>query len=50
MQELDLIGEVGCNGKLDGFVADIMIIDVVGRPRGVPMIAGFVGLQRAEAR
>ena len=42
--ELDGIGEVGRNRKLDGFVAVITIFIVVGTTHGVPLIAGFCGI------
>ena len=41
---------MGQNGKLDGFVAVILIVTVIGMPHDVPLIDGFVGLQRTEAR
>ena len=36
------------NGKLDGFVAVIVIVAVFGTTYGVPRLAGFVGLQWEE--
>ena len=41
---------MGHNGNWYGFIAVIMIVDVIGNPHGVPMLAIFVGLQRSEAR
>ena len=41
---------MGRNGKLYGFVAIILIVTVFETPQGVPLLAGFVGLQRSEAR
>ena len=35
---------MGRNGKLDGLVAVIVIVSVVGKPHDVPLLAGFVGL------
>ena len=42
------MGEVGRNGKLDKFVAVIVIITVVRMPHCVPLLTSFVGLQQAE--
>ena len=41
---------MGHNGKLDGFVADIVISNIVEMPHIVPLLDDFVVLQRAEAR
>ena len=41
---------MGHKGKLGGFVSVIMIVAVVGTPHGVPVLAGFVELQRVESR
>ena len=38
------------NGKLDGFVAIILFVSVVGTPHNFLLIAGVVVLQQAEAR
>ena len=43
-QELDCIGEVGHNGIGD------RIINVIEALHGYRLLAGFFGLQRAEAR
>ena len=37
------------NVNLDGFIHVIVVIAVVLRPHGVPLLADFVGLHRAEA-
>ena len=50
MKELDDVRYVGRNENLDGFVDIIVIIAVVRTPHSVPMISGFVGLKREEAR
>ena len=47
--ELDGVGEVGCNGNLDRFVAFIVIIYVVGTPHGVSLLACFVVLDQVES-
>ena len=47
---MDVVGEVGRNVAWDGFVAVIVLVDVIGTPRGDPLLAGFVGLQRTETR
>ena len=52
---LTAIGEVRRNGKLDGLVSVIIVVVVVvvvvaKMPHGVSLIAGFVKLQREEAR
>ena len=49
-QELDGVREVGHDGNLDGSVAIIVIIALVGTPYGVPMLIGFVVLQRGVSR
>ena len=41
---------MGGNGKLDRFIAIILFVAVVGTPHGVPLLGGFVVLQRAESR
>ena len=50
MRELGGIREVERNGKLDGFVAVIVIVAVFGTPHSVTLIAGFAGLHGVEAR
>ena len=50
MQELDGVRAVGRNRKWDGFVTVIVLVAVIRTQHGDPMIASFVGLQRAEAR
>ena len=41
---------MGHDGNLDGSVAIIVIIDFFGTPYGVPLLTGFVVLQREESR
>ena len=50
MRGLDGVREMGRNVKLYRFIADIVVVAVFGTSHGLPLIDGFVGLQRAEAR
>ena len=50
MRKLDGVVEVVRNLKLDRFVAVILIVDIVGIPHGVSLLAGFVVLQQEEVR
>ena len=47
---MDNIAEVGHNGGWDGLVSGIVFLDFIGAPHGDTLLAGFVRLQRAEAR
>ena len=47
---MDGISEVGRNGGWDRFISAIAFFAVIGTPHGDPLIDGFVGLERAEAR
>ena len=50
MQELDSVGEVGCNGKWDIFFAVIMFVVVIRTPQGDLLLSGYLVLQQTEAR
>ena len=50
MREIDCVREVVYNGNLDVFIAVIVIVNFVGMPHGIPLLAVFVVLQREEAR
>ena len=41
---------MGRNGKFDRFVSVIVIVTGVVIPHILPILAGFVGLQRSEGR
>ena len=41
---------MGHNGGWDGFFSVIGFVTVIGTPYVDPLFAGFVGLQRSEAR
>ena len=47
---MENIAEVGHNGGWDGLVSGIVFLDFIGAPHGDTLLAGFVRLQRAEAR
>ena len=40
---------MGHNEGLDGIVAIIVFVTVVGTPHGDPLITSFLGFQQAEA-
>ena len=40
---------MGLNGKCYGLVTVVVVFSIIGNPRSVPLLAGFVGLQRSEA-
>ena len=50
MWEIYGVGGVWRNGNVDGFVADIVIVDVVVTLHGAPLLAVFVVVQRSESK
>ena len=41
---------MGSNGKWGGFISVGVFVTVIKMPHGVPLLAVFMGLQKAEAR